>query len=278
MALEPNSVQRDRMLSHEKTKLTLVQFLVGKDPAGFNEYFIQTRQAVLNEGGSRKHQLIIDQTLTGGELPYQFLTVDSFPSSQALLLAHENSRGIRDAALQETYSIYLKTASILKKVIKGAGLFSPTLAGWLGTRQIKEIPDHSKELDPETAPGLEAVREFSDRDRDQPFYMMNLNQFSPRNRSRSVGKDAYNRYSAWIIPYLVSVGGYPDIYAKIQGTYIGDQRSSLANSWGDFALVYYPSRASFLRLMTNTPHRAATIRRAGLNKVVLMPCVTDLVP
>ena len=278
MALEPNSVQRDHMLSHERTKLTLVQFLVGKDPAGVEEYFTHTRQAVLNEGGGREHQLIIDQTLTGGELPFQFLTVDSFPSSQALLLAHENTREIRDATLQETYSIYIKTSSIVKKVVKGAGLFSPTLAGLLGTRQIKEIQDHSEELDPETDPGLEAVREFANRDRDQPFYLMNLNQFSARNRWRSAGKDAYNRYSAWIIPYLISVGGYPDTYAKIEGTYIGDQRSSLANRWGDFALVYYPSRASFLRLMTNTPRRAAAIRRAGLEKVVLMPCVTDLVP
>ncbi len=272
MALEPNSVQRDRMLSYGKTKLTLVQFLVGKDPATNKEYFTQTRQAVLAEGGKRAHQLFIDQTLTEGELPYQFLTVDSFPSSQALLLAHENTREIRNAALQETYSIYLKTTSIIKKVLKGASVFSPTLAGWLGTRQIKEIPDHREELDPETDPGLEAVREFSGRDRDQPFYMMNLNQFAAQNRRRMSGKTAYDRYSTMIIPYLVSVGGYPDIYAKILGTYIGDQRSSLANSWGDFALVYYPSRASFLRMMTNTPLRAAAYRRAGLEKVVLMPC------
>lgn len=278
MALEPNSVQRDRMLSHEKTRLTLVQFLVGRDPAIIKEYLTQTRQAVLAEGGRREHQLIIDQTLTGGKLPYQFLIVDCFPSSQALLLAHENTREIRDAALQETYSIYLKTTSIIKKVLKGAGFISPTLAGWLGTRQISEIPDQAEELDPETDPELEAVRDFSGRDRDQPFYMMNLNQFAKQNRLRMEGKTAYNRYAARIIPYLISVGGYPDIYAKILGTYIGDQRSSLANSWGDFALVYYPSRTRFLRLMTNTPQRAAVLRRAGLKKAVLMPCITDSVP
>lgn len=272
MALEPNSVQRDRMLTHEKTKLTLVQFLVSKDPALIHAYLSQSRQAVLNEGGERAHLLTLDQALTEGEHPFQFLTVDNFPSSQALLLAHEHTREIRDAALQEIYSFYLKTTSIIKRVVKGAGFFSPTLAGWLGTRQIKEVHDHQDEFDPQTDPLPEAVREFSGRDRDQPFYMMNLNQFSPRNKSRSAGKDVYNRYAAWIIPYLISVGGYPDIYAKIQGTYIGDQRSSLANSWGDFALVYYPSRASFLHLMTNTPRRAAVLRRAGLKKVVLMPC------
>ncbi len=71
---------------------------------------------------------------------------------------------------------------------------------------------------------------------------------------------------AQIAPYLISVGGYPDIYGKILSTYIGDQKSSLSNNWHDFALVYYPSRTSFLRLMTNTPQGAAEIRREGLKK------------
>jgi len=53
--------------------------------------------------------------------------------------------------------------------------------------------------------------------------------------------------------------------------YIGDQNDPLYIKWHDFALVYYPSRGSFLRLMTNTPRGAAEIRRAGLKKVVLMP-------
>jgi len=107
---------------------------------------------------------------------------------------------------------------------------------------------------------------------DPPFYMMNLNQFTPQDKRRVSGKDAYNRYSARIMPYLVSVGGYPDIYGKILSAYIGDQKSRLSNSWHDFALVYYPSRTSFLRLMTNIPGGAADIRRAGLKRVVLMPC------
>ena len=74
------------------------------------------------------------------------------------------------------------------------------------------------------------------------------------------------------MPRLISVGGYPDIYGKILSTFIGDQKSAISNNWHDFALVYYPSRNSFLRLMTNTPRGAAEIRREGLTKVVLMPC------
>jgi len=92
------------MLAKGKTKLTLVQFLVMKDLKVAQEYLKITNQAVLTEGGTRDHQLWIDQLLTGDEMPYQYLTVDSFPSSQALLLAHENSREIRQESLSEIYA------------------------------------------------------------------------------------------------------------------------------------------------------------------------------
>lgn len=273
MGLEPSSVQRDRMLSFGKTKLTLVQFLVGKDPDAVKSYLVQSNQAVIQEGGQREHQLKIDQVIARGELPYHHLTVDSFPSSQALLLAHENSREIRNAALQDMYAIYFQTSSRIKSILSKAGFLSPTLTRWLSSGEIKAIPDQPGQLDPEVDPELDEIRKFASRDGQQPFYMMNLNLFFPSSRNRVTGKTAYQRYSRRIIPYLVSVGGYPEIYAEILGTYLGDQRAALFNRWDDFALVSYPSRTSFLRLMTNTPQSAADIRRAGLKKAVLMACL-----
>ncbi len=277
MALEPTSVQRDRLLSRGKTKLVLVQFLIGKDPSNIKEYLSLSQQAVINEGGHRDHQLQIDQILVGGEHPYQYLTVDSFPSSQALLLAHEGSREVREETLQEVYGIYLKPNSTINKAVKAAGRLAPTLARWLGTLEVKVFPKSDDILDPETDPDLEAVQEFSTRDQDQPFYMLNLNQFAPQQDKRYLtGHAAYKRYSLLITPYLISVGGYPVLFDKPLGTYIGDSKSALARSWSEFGLVYYPSRSSFLRLMTNTPHRAAIHRRAGIEKAVLMPCVVIL--
>ena len=273
MAIEPTSIQRDKMLAQGKTKLTLVQFLVRKDPSRIQDYLAQTQSATLTEGGSRDHQLKIDQLLTGGEIPYHYLTVDSYPSSQALLLAHENTREVRQDSINEIYAMIVRPNPAIRRIASGLGFLSQFLTNLLSTSEIKELnytEDLSDRLDPETDPDPGAVREFAAGDMDPPFFMMNLNQFTPRDKRRGSGKDAYNRYSARIMPYLVSVGGYPDIYGKILSTYIGDQKSQLSNSWHEFALVYYPSRTNFLRLMTNTPRSAAEIRRAGLKKVVLM--------
>ncbi len=275
MALEPSSIQRDRMLAKEKTKLTLVQFLVMKDLKAAQEYLRITNQAVLTESGTREHQLKIDLTITCSEMPYQYLTVDSFPSSQALLLAHENSREIRQESLSDIYALIVQPNTMVKKVTKSLGFLSSIFTRWLGTAEIREITqivENSDKLDPETDPDAEKVIEFSSEKLTEPFFMMNLNQFSPSPRRGEGGRSAYNQYSARIMPRLISVGGYPDIYGKILSTYIGDQKSALSNNWHDFVLVYYPSRGSFLRLMTNTPRGAAEIRREGLTKVVLMPC------
>jgi len=275
MALEPSSIQRDRMLAKGKTKLTLVQFLVMKDLKVAQEYLRITNQAVLTEGGTREHQLRIDQVITADELPYDYLTVDSFPSSQALLLAHENSREIRQESLSDIYALIVQPNTMVKKVTKSLGFLSSIFTKWLGTAEIREITqivENSDKLDPETDPDAEKVMGFSREKFTEPFFMMNLNQFSPSPRRGEGGRSAYNQYTARIMPRLISVGGYPDIYGKILSTYIGDQKSALSNNWHDFVLVYYPSRTSFLRLMTNTPRGAAEIRREGLTKVVLMPC------
>ncbi|MCD6423909.1 MAG: hypothetical protein J7L35_00240 [Anaerolineales bacterium] len=273
MALEPSSIQRDRMLAHGKTKLILVQFLVMKNMGFVQDYLNVTNQAVLKEDGTREHQLKIDQVITVGELPYSYLTVDRFPSSQSLLLAHENTREIRQDSLNEVYALIVQPNPAIKKAVKGLGFMSSLLTKLLGTAEskgIEKIQEHADSLDLDTDPDASKAKEFSSRKLDEPFYMMNLNQFQPG------GKREYNQYSAMITPRLVSVGGYPDIYGKILSTYIGDQKSALSNRWHDFALVYYPSRTSFLRLMTNTPRGAVHIRRDALKKVVLIPC-SDLV-
>ena len=95
MALEPSSIQRDRMLANGKNKLTLVQFLVMKDVNTVKNISGSPTRWSRKKKVPRSISCRIDQLITAGEMPYQYLTVDSFPSSLALLLAHENSREIR---------------------------------------------------------------------------------------------------------------------------------------------------------------------------------------
>jgi hypothetical protein len=266
MAIEPTSVQRDRMLARGKTKLFLAQFLDFKDPAETRDYFLETCRHVQVEKGTRDHQLKIQQTITKGKFPYQYLVVDQFSSSQALLMAHEKAREIRLTALNSSYAILIQPNPRIPKIAKSFGFMESAFTRLLGTSEIKSFPDSSSDLNAETDPDLDKVKEFGSGDLTQAFYMVNLNQFIPG------GKRTYNQYSTWITPYLISVGGYPVIYGKILGTYIGDQKDSLFNSWHDFALIFYPSRTSFLRLMTNTPRGAAKIRRSSLIKVTLMAC------
>ena len=273
MALEPTSVQRDKMLAQGKNKLCLVQFLVLKDVGTEREYLSTSSQAVRKEAGAREHQLRIDHLITNGDMPFQYLTVDKFPSSEALLLAHENTREIRQQYLSEIYALVVQPNPAVKKVTRALGFLSSPLTRWLGTAEIRgweQIENHADRLDRETDPDAGKVLDFSSEKLDEPFYMMNLNQFSLSPRRGEGGRSAYNQYSVRIMPRLISVGGYPDIYGKILSTYIGNQKSALFNNWHDFALVYYPSRTSFLRLMTNTPQGTAEIRREGLKKVVLM--------
>lgn len=53
------------------------------------------------------------------------------------------------------------------------------------------------------------------------------------------GEQAYNRHTARIMPYLISVGGYPAIIGHTGGVFVGDESSPLHDDWSDFAMVYY---------------------------------------
>ena len=106
-------------------------------------------------------------------------------------------------------------------------------------------------------------------------YMMNLNKYYAKAQypdgENISGAEAYARYGNRIVPYLISVGGYPDLMGHVIVTLAGDESSLLHDSWSEFAMVYYPSRQRFLRMMTNSPTKGIHHRTAGLERAVLMP-------
>ncbi|NQS91408.1 MAG: hypothetical protein HQ574_03280 [Chloroflexi bacterium] len=275
MPIEPTSIQRDKMLVLDQKKRTLVQFLSGGNDSLLTEYLSLTRKATLDEGGERVFQTRIDQVLSGGELPFQYITVDSYPTSDSLLIAFENTREMRQAAISDIFAILVKPNPWIPKITRWLGFLTPRLSQWLGTSTEKPLTDLADQANPDIEPVLETVEILREQNGDKPFLMMNLNKFSPsewKTRGRISGKSAYQFYSAMIMPYLISVGGYPALYGSVLSILIGDKINPIYENWHDFAMVYYPSRAHFLRLMTNTPKGATKIRRAGLKRAVLMPC------
>jgi hypothetical protein len=121
----------------------------------------------------------------------------------------------------------------------------------------------------------ETVAVLREQDQTTPFYMMNLNRYYGVARYESgeqvSGEQAYSRYSARILPYLVSVGGYPAMMGPVVGLLVGDEGSPLHDAWNEFALVYYPSRRNFVRMMSHSPKQGVHHRKAGLQRAVLMP-------
>jgi hypothetical protein len=275
MAIEPTHEQRTQFQNLPQGQLALVQFQSIKDQAAFTQYYLASERAIKAQSGQRTHHVQVDQILAGGEMPFQAITVDRFPSRESALLAFEATQNERQAAFSQIYCLAVRPADRLPRVVKALEFLSPILGRILGTNAEKEMPRFREIANPETGPVPETLEEMRKHDQSTPFYMMNLNKYYPKARYASgedvSGEDAYNRYGSHILPYLVSVGGYPDIIGKVAATFVGDENSRLHDDWSDFAMVYYPSRRNFFRMMTNAPKDGAHHRDAGLQRAVLMP-------
>lgn len=209
---------------------------------------------------------------------FQVITVDQYPSSEAALPAFGAPDAERRAALGDIYALAVRPKAGMHRIAKTLGFLAPLFRRILGTTAEKEIPGFAELANPEKGPVPETIALLKEHDRNTPFYMMNLNKYFPmaqyRNGDSLTGEQAYKRYASRIIPYLISVGGYPDLMAEIVGLFVGDDSSPLHDDWSEFAMVYYPSRQNFLNMMTNAPKKGAYHRDADLQRVVLMPSTT----
>jgi uncharacterized protein (DUF1330 family) len=272
--LEPTNEQRSAFKDVQGT-LALVQFLAIKDRDAYNHYRSASERAVQDIGGQRTHGVNIDQVLAGGEMHYQSITVDIFPSNEAALKAFNAVSPERQVALSDIYALAVHPATRLPRIAKAFSFLAPLLNRMLGTESEKDMTGFAELADPEKGPVPETLAVLKEHDQTMPFYMMNLNKYYPKaqydNGGNISGEQAYNRYGRRILPYLISVGGYPDFIGHILGVFVGDESSPLHDDWSDFAMVYYPSRQNFIHMMTNAPQEGAHHRDAGLEKAVLMP-------
>ena len=275
MTIEPTRQQRTQFQNLPHGQLALVNFLSIKDQSAYAHYIQASEREINTQSGHRTHHVQVDQFLAGGEMPFQAIAVDRFPSRESALLAFEATAVERQAAFSQIYCLAVRPADRLPRVVKALGFLSPVLGRILGTNAEKEMPRFREIANPETGPVPDTLEELRKHDQSTPFYMMNLNKYYSKAQYASgedvSGEAAYNRYGSRILPYLVSVGGYPDTIGPVAAVLVGDESNRLHDDWSDFAMVHYPSRRNFLLMMTNAPKDGAIHRDAGLQRAVLMP-------
>jgi hypothetical protein len=105
--------------------------------------------------------------------------------------------------------------------------------------------------------GLDAMR------RDQPVVMVNLMRFRERSLDGDgSGWDAYLRYSALTVPMIKSRGGTLLWTGNAKAVALGTEEG---NQWDYVALVYYPTVAAFIDMMTSVDYemKSDPLRRNG---------------
>ncbi len=104
------------------------------------------------------------------------------------------------------------------------------------------------------------VRGLGNLDQQAPVVMLNLMRFRERSLDGDgSGWDAYLRYSALTVPMIKARGGTLLWTGEAKTVALGPQDG---NQWDYLALVYYPTVAAFIDMMTSEdyeqrcdPHR-----------------------
>jgi hypothetical protein len=105
---------------------------------------------------------------------------------------------------------------------------------------------------------------------DGPVVMVNLMRFRERSLDGDgSGWDAYLRYSALTVPMIKARGGTLLWTGNAKGVALGNESG---NQWDYVALVYYPSVAAFIDMMTSHDYenRSDPHRRNGCAEHVII--------
>jgi uncharacterized protein (DUF1330 family) len=106
--------------------------------------------------------------------------------------------------------------------------------------------------------------------RDEPVVMVNLMRFRERSLDGDgSGWDAYLRYSALTVPMIKARGGTLLWTGNARAVALGPENG---NQWDYVALVYYPSIAAFIDMMTSADYenRSDPHRRNGCAEHVII--------
>lgn len=136
-------------------------------------------------------------------------------------------------------------------------------------------PDERAEL-------LLRARHWLETDDGKPVYMLNLMRFFPAVRQHPGARsfegspqESNALYERVAIPLLLKLGGYP-LYAGVaQGANLLEYAPEL-DKWNRVLVVRYPSRRSFIRLVTSAQYRQVAHYKLMALSVVLTPTSSEL--
>ena len=101
-------------------------------------------------------------------------------------------------------------------------------------------------------PTEEQVKQFSELPDEGPLVMLNLLKFKPEG-----GAESYARYGEVSGRMINEMGGRIIYFGQYKMPLIGDE------DWDAIALVEYPSRASFLKMIGNEEYQEAAKNRTN---------------
>jgi uncharacterized protein (DUF1330 family) len=262
--------------------LALVRLLRAQDPTGFTRYMLALETEVRARGGERVYGGRIAQDVIGGELPYDTLIVDVFPTRRDCV---ESLRAVDPMIL--SLGVQDEFVLAVRPWGKAVHLAARALAALLGSvpREIDDPPPFSPaEAEagaggPEISPDGAAAEAFMQADQGVPIAMLDLNQLRaraapPPGDEADAGVDgetAYGRYGRSALWHILRRGGSVLFAGTPIGVAIGAAGGPLDRSWNQLVLVYYPSRRHMRAVLADPGYRAALPHRtAGLERAVLL--------
>ena len=115
-------------------------------------------------------------------------------------------------------------------------------------------------------PERSVVASLAQLDDDQPVVMLNMLRFReaasyPEGSGHATcsGREAYARYGAAVLKHLQAAGGKAIFRGTAELALIGPS----TERWDEILLVQYPSRAAFLRMISDPDYLAASVHRTA---------------
>ena len=119
-------------------------------------------------------------------------------------------------------------------------------------------------------PNSEQFRQLRQSPEKGPVVMLNLLKFKHAAEGEAgSGEDAYQRYGKTAIAMIEERGGRILWQGRSNQVLIGDP----AENWDTVVLVEYPSRQSFIEMVSNPDYtKAHKHREAGLERTIVIAC------